>query len=362
VSSDKLKISVSTPMIVSKSRSWHWYPSIRKVRDGSLLLVFSIMADALPESIVKPHHVMVRSQDGGNSWYFHRYLYFPTTVAGDAHVFAQLSDGMVLELPNNVHVLGDEEYRVPYWKSDDSGKTFLGPYDASLHLPRGSIDTSPATGRMLANVRIYRSIIELSDGDLLASMYGKLKGEKKYRSFVVKSTDHGESWSYLSTIAYDPNIGTEGFCEPVMGLLKNGGILCMMRTGSGEPLYQSRSGDCGERWSKPVPTGARGVDPDLVVMKSGIVACSYGRLQPRKEIEPSTSLDPKLPASMGVQIMFSKDEGASWTNHTTIYKGPSTGYTGIEEIRQGELIQTFDTLGYGWHPYNTIRTVSVEVS
>ena len=133
MSSDELKISVGTPMIVSKSRSWHWYPSIGRIRDGSLLLVFSIMADALPESIVKPHHVMVRSQDGGSSWYFHRYLYFPTTVAGDAHVCTQLSDGMVLELPNNVHVVGDEEYRVPYWKSDDNGKTFLRPYDASLH-------------------------------------------------------------------------------------------------------------------------------------------------------------------------------------------------------------------------------------
>jgi hypothetical protein len=361
VSGEQLKISVGTPMIVSKSRSWHWYPSIRKIRDGSLLLVFSIMADALPESIVKPHHVMVRSQDNGNSWHFHRYLYFPTTVAGDAHVCAQLSDGIVLELPNNVHVVGDEEYRVPYWKSDDDGKTFLGPYDARLHLPRGSIGTAPAMGRMLASVRIYRSIVELDNGDLLASMYGKFKREKKYRSFVVKSTDCGENWSYLSTIAYDPKIGTEGFCEPVMGLLQNGEILCVMRTGSGEPLYQSASSDHGERWSNPVPTGARGVDPDLVIMKSGIVACSYGRLQPRKEIEPSISLDPKLPASMGVQIMFSTDEGASWTNHATIYTGPSTGYTGIEEIRQGELIQTFDTLGYGWHPYNTIRTVNINV-
>jgi len=361
VSGEQLKISVGTPMIVSKSRSWHWYPSIRKMRDGSLLLVFSIMADALPESIVKPHHVMVRSQDAGNSWYFHRYLYFPTTVAGDAHVCAQLSDGMVLELPNNVHVLGDEEYRVPYWKSDDDGKTFLGPYDARLRLAKGSIETAPAMGRMLANVRIYRSIIELDNGDLLASMYGKFKGEKKYRSFLIKSTDRGESWSYLSTIAYNPNVGTEGFCEPAMGLLKNGEILCMMRTGSGEPLYQSRSSDHGKRWSNPVPTSARGVDPDLFVMKSGIIACSYGRLQPRKEIEPSISLDPKLPASMGVQIMFSTDEGASWTNHTTVYAGPSTGYTGIEEMRKGELIQTFDTLGYGWHPYNTIRTVNVRV-
>ncbi len=357
----KFDVSVGTPLIVSKSKGWHWYPSMRRMKDGSLLLVFSIMADALPEDIVTPHHVMVRSEDGGRSWYFHRYLYFPTTVAGDAHVCAQLSDGTVLELPNNVHVVSDDEFYAPVWKSDDDGKTFFGPYNARVILPKGVIETVPAMGRMLADVRFYRSIIELKTGDLLASMYGRFKGDEKYRSFVVKSTDLGESWTYLSTIAYDPSIGTESFCEPVMALLPGGDIFCIMRTGSGEPLYQARSGDRGKTWSKPEPTGANGVDPDLIVLDNGTMACSYGRLQPRKEIEPSASTYPNLSASMGNRIMFSTDEGVTWTAHTKVYIGPSTGYTGIEEVRPNEILYAFDTLGYGWHPYNTIRVAAIEV-
>jgi len=356
-----VNMSVGTPMIISKSRSWHWYPSMRKMKDDSLLLVFSVMADALPEDIVTPHHVMVRSTDGGKSWYFHRYLYFPTTVAGDAHVCAQLSDGTVLELPNNVYAVGDEEFYAPTWKSNDNGKTFSGPYDARVILPKASIETMPAMGRLLANLRFYRSIIELDNADLLASMYGRFKGDKKYRSFLVKSTDRGETWTYLSTIAYDPEIGTESFCEPVMALLPNREILCIMRTGSGEPLYEARSGDEGKTWSKPTPTGANGVDPDLIVLKDGTLACSYGRLQPRREIEPSASLYSALPASMGARIMFSTDEGVTWTGHTTIYAGPSAGYTGIEELGPDEVIYAFDTLGYGWHPYNTIRVVTMRV-
>jgi len=318
------------------------------------------MADAFPENIVVPHHAMVRSTDGGKSWYFHRYLYFPTTVAGDAHVCAQLSDGMVLELPNNVHVVDGKCY-APYWKSNDYGKTFHGPYNAQLHFPKGSIETTSVAGRTLANVRFYRSIIELDNGNLLASMYGRFRGDEKYRSFLVESTDRGESWSYLSTIAYDPKVGTEGFCEPVMALLPDGEILCIMRTGSGEPLYQSKSSDQGETWSKPEPTGVRGVDPDLIVLSNDVIACSYGRLQPKREIEPSASLDPRLSASMGNQIMFSVDKGDTWTGHTTIYAGPTTGYTGIEEIQPGEVIYTFDTLGYGWHSFNTIRTVMIKI-
>ena len=59
--------------------------------------------------------------------------------------------------------------------------------------------------------------------------------------------------------------------------------------------------------------------------------------------------------------MFSTDEGVTWTGHTTIYAGPSTGYTGIEELGPDEVIYAFDTLGYGWHPYNTIRVVTMRV-
>jgi len=344
----KLRVSLGKSLTISKSEGWHWYPSLRKMNDNSLLLVFSVMADALPENIVTPHHVMLRSTDRGSSWYFHRYLYFPTTVAGDAHVCAQLSNGTVLELPNNIHVVGDEEFYAPMWKSNDNGKTFSGPYNARLSLPIGAIATIPAMGRTLADIRFYRSVIELDNGHLLASMYGRFKGDEKYRSFLVKSTDHGENWSYLSPIAYDPKVGTEGFCEPVMALLPDGNILCIMRTGSGGPLYQTKSEDKGETWSKPEPTGANGVDPDLIVLSDGTLACSYGRL------------DPKLPSN-GDSIMFSTDGGLTWTDHTLIYPGPSTGYTGIEEIRPNQILYAFDTLGFGWTRYNTIRVTSVKV-
>jgi len=345
----KVNVSVEAAVAISKSESWHWYPSLRKMRDGSLLLVYSIMADALPENIVTPHHVMVRSTDGGNSWYFHRYLYFPTKVAGDAYVCTQLSDGTVLELPNNIHVVGDEECYAPIWKSNNNGKTFSGPYNAPVTFPKGMIETIPAMGRTLANLRFYRSIIELDNGDLLASMYGQFKGDEKSRSFLVRSTDRGESWSYLSTIAHDPEVGAESFGEPVMMLLSGGSILCIMRTGSGEPLYQSRSVDEGRTWSKPESTGANGVDPDLIVLGDGTLACSYGRLTPEKP-------------SMGDSIMFSTDEGLTWAGHTVIYGGPSTGYTGIEEIRRHEILYTYDTLGFGWNRYNTINVAKLKVN
>ena len=35
----------------------------------------------------------------------------------------------------------------------------------------------------------------------------------KYRTFVVRSTDRGRTWDYLATVAYDPGVGLESFCE-----------------------------------------------------------------------------------------------------------------------------------------------------
>lgn len=320
------------------------------------------MADALPESIVEPHHAMVRSTDGGKSWYFHRYLYFPMVVAGDAHVIAQLRNGLILEIPNNVHAMGQDEFYAPLWKSSDEGRTFHGPYDAPLMLPKGCVETVPAAGRTLADIRFYRSIVELANGELLASMYGVFRGERKYRCFLVRSRDEGKTWLFVSTIAYDPEVGSEGFCEPAMVLLPNNELLCVMRTGSGEALYACRSRDSGETWTNPFAIGVRGVDPDLLVLSNGVVACSYGRLKPRREIEPSSALDPRIAASLGDAIIFSVDSGETWTHPTTIYEGASTGYTGIEEPRPNELLYAFDTLGYGWHRYNSIRVVSLKVT
>src|SRR6266567_8983478 len=72
--------------------------------------------------------------------------------------------------------------------------------------------------------------------------------QTKYRSFFLHSRDGGRSWSYVSTIAAGP-VEQEGFDEPVLVRLRGGPhagcLVCLMRTGRENPIYQCDRDDEG---------------------------------------------------------------------------------------------------------------------
>jgi hypothetical protein len=139
--------------------------------------------------------------------------------------------------------------------------------------------------------KIYGPLLELADGTLLAASYGNFvgntvpmegflptKGEKwfKYRTYLLASRDRGESWSYLSTVAYDGKSGQESFCEPWVVELGRGELLAVMRTGRFAPMYQTRSLDGGKTWSKPESLHTLGLFPQLELLSNGILVCGFG--------------------------------------------------------------------------------------
>src|SRR5207249_9333062 len=113
-------------------------------------------------------------------------------------------------------------------------------------------------------------------------------------------------WNYLSTVAYDPNISTEGYTEPIICQNATGNLICFMRT-EGAMMQQSFSSDGGQTWTQPTQTPVEGVAPDMRLLSNGVLACSYGR--------------------PGVNVMFSADgTGNAWANQTSIFTGNSTAY------------------------------------
>ena len=187
-----------------------------------------------------------------------------------------------------------------------------------------------------ARMSFSRSIIQLSDDSLLATMYGQFASDPKYRSVLVRSTDGGTNWNYYSTIAYAANAPGEGYCEPVIQRTADGNLLAVMRLGSFLTMQSARSADDGRTWSVPslMPDAAKSVEPDLFLMSNGILAMSYGR--------------------HGDQIMFSLDgNGKTWTSPTTIYNDTffkqgdkflhtTYGYTSIKEVSPGRLLYVYD--------------------
>ena len=170
-------------------------------------------------------------------------------------------------------------------------------------------------------------IVRLPDGDLLATMYGDLKGDKQYRTMIVRSPNLGRSWRYHATVAYQPRdpdprrVGQFcGYCEPSLGLLKNGQLLCVMRTQGAEipneyrPLYAAWSDDWGKTWSTPQATRPElmNISPTLAVLDNGVVVCQYGR--------------------PGFHVVFSTDNGQTWGHRISFSHLPEPIITGQFDI------------------------------
>jgi hypothetical protein len=270
-----------------------------------------------------------RSSDGGRSWRRSH----PFNVGA-----YQLPDGQIIEQGFATRKTDRPcVFQVALARSTDNGITARGE-NALMRIPQATGGTGD-NGKPLEGPLCDHAIVGLRDGTLLAAMYGNFKDDTvpcetfpkswkfyKYRTFVVRSRDRGKTWDYLSTVAYDPSIGLESFCEPDLLVLPGGEILCFMRTGGSggkyTPLYLSRSADDGLHWTKPAPIADRGVWPNACRMRSGVLACTYGR--------------------PGNWLMFSLDQGKTWTAGILFHAGPSSNYNSIEEVAPNRLLVVYD--------------------
>ena len=197
----------------------------------------------------------------------------------------------------------------------------------------------------------------------------------------------GISWNLVSTIAVG-DVGSEGFNEPVLCRLSQGPhtgrLICLMRTG--RDLHQAVSDDEGVTWSEakplvfdgidvhdtarwkkylkledawvqsyPVASGAA-VDPDLVELDNGILACAIGVRIPEK----GCFRDPTCPRN-GNYLAFSRDGGMTWGHVIQLTSGVwTTHYMSIRQIRPNQLFVTYD-LGFWGRPDNRIMGFVVDV-
>lgn len=335
----KLKIEVGPQWTIAAlaynpppgpKRGWCGFfsPYLERLKSGRLLLGFVENPD---HSRLYPvfRCMRIHSDDNGQSWRIDgmefSYLSYPV----------EMKDGFI----QMFYAFTGEDGRYPIRQGDsyigtrylsyDNALTWIGPEKIFIHIPQAR------------DWHFGRSFIELPDGRLINANYTQFEGDEKRhydnigegcRVVIVISEDKGKHWEYLSTVACDH------LTEPALLLLPSGRLVCVMRTQSFKPMMQSFSDDLGKTWTEPEETGVVGVWPDLCLMESGVVACSYGR--------------PKN------NIMFSLDGTCKkWTNHTIVMDTPTemafageiaTGgcysheYTAIREIRPDELLYIYD--------------------
>jgi len=299
-------------------------PHLERFSNGNLFLGFTVDADSYKRKAIF-NWITLLSEDNGDTWWVNSLYPFHTGVPFED------TDGMVYLYGNSFgrdyhYPLRYRDYFVtPRYLSYDKGKTWEGPESVYLHIPQ-------AKGIGFNG----RKILELSNGNLISTVFCCFRGEEKTRVIAIISTNKGRHWEYFSTVAYDPYIETEGYTESVVLQLPSGKLICIMRTGGYYPLMQSFSNDLGKSWSRPIETGVEGVWPDLCLMKNDIVVCAYGR-----------------PAC---NVMFSLD-GQKWTNHIKIVPEHirSHCYNAVREISPGKLLYVYNIAGYPENNYNKAR-------
>ena len=318
----KLTITVGPEFSIEKGgKQMRQFPFLERF-GKNIFVSFSQDSDAYTEHPVAGMRI---SANNGNSWPVYMQMkdfvissmirLNETTLLGSSYI-AYYKDSMHAE--------------THYSKSEDQGLTWTN-YSGTVAFPQAIKKLEKSNW---SSIDFHRTMILFPDGFIQGTMYGYYASDTKYRTLWVKSTDMGANWTVVSTIAYNPHIGTESFCEPVVARCLNGSLLCVMRVGTNCPLYQCRSNDNGKTWSRPVTlpgidtTSTFSVDPDLCLMSNGVLVLSYGR--------------------PNCHMLFSLDgSGNSWGNLTSTYQDKTSGYTGVREISPNRLLLIGDK-GPNW--------------
>ena len=222
-------------------------PLIFRFADGSIL------ADAAigPGKIIDGFEIIdarcaVVSMDNGQTWKD----YPQTARTGHDGSRCICADGTALAFVQRTKSLAGkpDTFEGLRWISENNWRSVDGPSPLYVSVPNvvsGHGDGGPVIGPLF-----HGRSHALKDGTILGTMYTNFVADKKYpreggrrspwRSVLVKSTDLGKNWDYVSTIACgddlaDPaflNRVQNGLCEPSLEIQPDGMLICVMRSGT----------------------------------------------------------------------------------------------------------------------------------
>ncbi|MFX0098381.1 MAG: exo-alpha-sialidase [Candidatus Hodarchaeota archaeon] len=142
-------------------------------------------------------------------------------------------------------------------------------------------------------------VLVLDNGDYLFPMHDELLG---YKAYFLISSNQGKSWK-----KHGPVKTPKGCLEPTVVQLKNGRLLCHLRTKERE-IYESWSLDRGRTWSKARSTGLPNPDSmtELLVLEDGTVVLVYNH-----------SMKGRTP----LNLRYSTDNAKTWSEMKTLEEG-----------------------------------------
>ncbi|MDQ7949507.1 MAG: sialidase family protein [Pedobacter sp.] len=320
----------------------HLHPAdMIKLQNGDLL----VMAREGTEHLANDGDVfMLRSRDHGKTWGEKQWIGAIKDLDEREGCGIQLKDGTIMVaifyngkyLPNGDYFLWKPKEKLieptdhPSMgtyiiTSKDNGKTWSKPN----HI---DIKGMPVTGLEGPT----DAPIEMPDGSILMAEIGySLHGDSRSTgAIMMRSTDQGKTWKYLSTIADDPGGKLGGFMEPGLVRTKTGRIVVGLRNHAEDnAIWMTYSDDNGKTWIPKYKTEMIGHPVDLIQLKDGRLMASYGIRQ--VHAKPG-----------GIRVCFSSDNGKTWDIKTEIqlrndFINVDVGYPESLEMADGHILTVY---------------------
>jgi len=329
-----LRVTLSKPVLVGRSKGYLWFPTVVRLSSGDLIAMMSDYADVhVAESTSK----IAWSSDGGLTW-----SPLANGLYGDGSL--ALPNGDQLFMPYYLRPAGKGVMQSPYQLCPKAERALkvVKPGVTIEGWPRPDKSFEPKLG--LSGFVCNGQIVLLKDKSYLATLYGYFRDTSRY-SLVASESPDGVRWKVRTVIADEKCElpGREGPCESALTRLKDGRLLCVFRLDSGVPYGHSFSSDEGRTWTKPaVLKGCFSVEPSLAVLPDGLVALSGGR--------PGLFLwlNPDGKAATWHKIDVLANHNAHRPQEPIRGPGNTSSYTEVIPLDESHLLYIYDRIPSGW--------------
>jgi sialidase-1 len=293
----------------------HVHPAdLIKLQNGDLLLMWREATEHISND---GEVVMIRSKDGGKTWGDRSLIAAIKDVDEREGCGVQLKDGTII-----VGIFYNNLYRPDGTYAPTEGRAeqlaspnqrYLGAYTITSK-DNGVTWSEPnyvdTAGMPFNNLEGPTDApIEMPDGSVIMALIGySPRGEVgNHASVLVRSTDQGKSWNYVSTIADDPSGKLGGFLEPGIVRTTTGRIIAAMRNhGTDQAIWVTHSDDNGKTWAPVRKTTMIGHPVDLIQISDGRIMATYG-IRNGRHTTPG-----------GIRACFSTDNGETWDLQTEV--------------------------------------------
>ena len=334
--------------VIYKNNFRHLHPADMIKLQGGELLIMS--REASEHYSNDGDVVMLRSKDGGKTWSDKKMIGAVKNMDEREGCGIQLNDGTIIVGVYYNNLYNPDGTYGPYfnWKKQvlepivrDSSKPTLGAYIITSN-DNGYTWTEPSfidTKDMpFSNLEGPTDApIEMPDGSILMGLigYNPYGQAGNTAAVMVRSTDKGKTWKYLSTIASDPGKKLGGFMEPGIVKTKSGRIVAALRNhGIDQAIWTTYSDDAGKTWAAAEKTAMIGHPVDLIQLSDGRIMASYG-IRTGPHTRPG-----------GIRACFSNDNGKSWDINSEIqlrndFLNWDIGYPESLELPDGRVLTVY---------------------